>query len=316
MLENLSKCNYYACMIYRQILHSQPAPMGYGGCQGEIYGEKGTGKTILLAKLASDLALRGIPVVWRFRPKRDHLPYILSLLPEDHDVPINFWVYETDEPHFFEQDGLSLKRVEIEYKNYSRPSELVNRKIKKGLNVVLAPSTSNEDYEPSEKFIDEVMTLNPAIEVDELYKVRSGVFWFEFAWSLVHRKNRKFIAFMFDEMSEWCPANQAGALYHLNGILAMWINDFRGTNIHFFFTAHDSRDIDWRVYASRIEFSFYFRGARVRDKHRVKQENVDMLKNLQYWVAHGYYFGFGVVFPPKTNKILFAFADEKGEIPF
>jgi hypothetical protein len=304
----LEHSNLYALKIIDEIFSAQPYPPGYGGTQGSIYGEKGTGKTTLLGRFAQRFLDLGIPIIWRLRPRGDIFPSI--------DENFRIFVHEADEPFFFEQRGSRLARIDLDYETYDDTFKLVNRQIKDGLNVVLDPSPVNSDYQISERFVAYTKYVSPSIKTEEIYNSGPSAFWFEFSYALVNRKNRGFLAFMFDELSEWLPLNLPHPLSRFVEGYIKVLNDFRRANIHHWFTAHDRTDIEWRVERARIEYSVYFRGSRVKDIHYVKQKTIDNLDKLQYWIARGSNYGIGIVTPFEKTKLIYVFADERGDIPF
>jgi len=310
-MQALADVNKFAVALLAEFFTLRPYPSGMKGYQGgrlgAILGGMGTGKTTLLGQFARTYLSLNVPVIWRLRPRGDIFPTI----SEDFKV----YVHENDNPYFFEQVGRRLLKMDLEYETYTSTIKLVNS-IKEGLNAVLAPSATNHEYVPSEKFIEYVKRESPKLDYEDVINIGSAAFWHEFSWALVARRDKGFNSFMFDEMSEWLPLYLPKPLSYLREGTIKLINDFRRVNTNFLYTAHDSRDIDWNLGLSRISYCFYFRGATVRDDHAVKQKEVDKLGEMEYFIAFGSTFGKAPVSPFEKTRVVYVYEDPKAEIPF
>jgi len=295
--------------LYAQLFSVSPAPTGRGAWQGGLYGEKGTGKSTLLANLARDFIDAGIPVIWRGRSERDAFSFV------DREATLFF--HEADNPTIFETTNTGrMRKVKIEYETYTDVPKLINKQLTKKLNVIYPPSSYNEEYEPSNGFIKRLISKRPSIDIEELLKSSISIFWFEVADYLPVRKDKSFITFIFDEIPEWIRSNEGWLKYHLNKYHADRLNDYRGNNIFHFYTTHDDREVEWEIDQTKIEYAFYFRGARVKPRHKVKQSLVDYVIDGYYWIAHGPFYGLCKIKFPAKPKVYYVYADEKGEIPF
>lgn len=90
----------------------------------------------------------------------------------------------------------------------------------------------------------------------------SGIFWYELLEELVKRKPQKeFVSIFIDEAHQVIPMTPPGEFWHLLAWFGNSMIDFRRKNISIFFSAHDTKHLDYRV-TERILYYFWMPGSR------------------------------------------------------
>jgi len=240
-----------------------------GGKTVCILGSKGSGKTHLMSRLASQMTYihpeKQIPVretvIWRGRG----LDYWSWMYYPDFewDAPefrrkVYVHYHVDDDPVFIDELGQPIRFPPGAIRTYRSVVDLHQNLVRGEINVVYEPTK----YVMS-RGLSEVLVARSCSKLGSLNGIvfDPALWWVDFLFYFLEFKKAGFVTVFLDEADEVFPATPSGIRWHLHGVFCDTVKDFRKANISFILSCHDKADLEYRL-QSKIQYYGYMRGAR------------------------------------------------------